>query len=719
MMQVHLAEVVVMRWRSCIGLVAAAVVGALLILGGAAAAERLQVPGVPERVRASDGRYTNKIRIDWGDDSMATSWKVYRAETENSRSYDLLTETTSRNVDDTDVVVGTTYWYKVTACNLLGCSGASDPESGFAQVTPPDVAPVVTASDGVGIGNVAITWTPVSRATEYEIYGASDASARTYELLATVPGEVGGMPLPLVCNDALSFGLGCRIVWYWVRGCNSAGCGPYSEPDSGFPFGMLPMPPGGVTVTASQDLASLPGPQVAIDLLTGPFARVTWAAVEGVSHYRVYRETILSTFVPGILGAAGHTLETATSGAALAEPTHTTFDDMDVAACQIYSYKVAACGDCGCGEYSQPVRWTPQVTSSPTGVQISQGGFWPGESLPISEWDPAYEVYFSWQQVSGATSYTVHAYDVGQLALDGSGEMIAQPSTSDAVSLVYEWNSDTTHSISYGPEIQRCRAYAYTVAACNCFGCGPESSPVLGWLTSGWAFPPVFVAASAGTYVDRIDVEWACSLGQPVTYFQVERADAEDGAYVPIGTVSQSENAGPYEHTALFIPALYRFSDTLGDAIGDPAARPFWYRVVAYRDCARSGPSLVAAGYTSGYQWQQPACSDVSAFTGDSGFVAPDSHKAYITVDLEFQACAGITRVELWRLTDGLHITTIGEPTDGWADSASGADWRRVEFRDDYDLDGAFHPLYEYRWRLCDAFGCSVYVDITAETPVK
>ncbi len=57
----------------------------------------------------------------------------------------------------------------------------------------------------------------------------------------------------------------------------------------------------------------------------------------GAIHYRVYRETILSMFVPGILGAAGHTIELVTSGAVVAEPTNTTFDDMDVATCQSYS----------------------------------------------------------------------------------------------------------------------------------------------------------------------------------------------------------------------------------------------------------------------------------------------------------------------------------------------------------------------------------------------
>jgi fibronectin type 3 domain-containing protein len=692
------------------------VVGALLIPALTGAAERLRVPDVPDRVRASDGTYLDKIRIDWGDDAMADSWQVYRSETETARTRELLAETTTRYIDDTNVVPGKTYWYTVKACNLLGCSDASDPESGFAKVIAPDAVPTVSASDGVSIGSVTVMWTPVPRATSYEIYGASDANARTYELLATVPSELLGIPLPLVYNDTFSFGLGCRIVWYWVRGCNSAGCGPYSEPDSGFPFAVPPPPPAGVTVTASQELSNQPGPQPAFDLLSGPFARVTWAAAEGATHYRVYRETILSVLVPGLPGEAGHTVETVTSGAVVAEPTHTTFDDMDVATCQVYSYKVAACGDCGCGEYSAPARWTPRITGSPTGVQASQGGERPGEPLPISEWDPAYEVYCSWEPVPGATSYTVRAYDVGPLSVDGLGTMTAPPSASEAVSVVYEWSVDTTHNISYGPEIQRCRAYAYTVAACNCFGCEPESSPVLGWLTSGGALPPVFVAASAGTYADRIDVEWAHSIGVPVTYFGVERADTEKGTYVPIGTVSQSENAGLYEHTADFA-ALYRFSDTLSDVVGGTAARPFWYRVIAYHDCARSAPSLVAAGYTSGYQYDQPTCSDVYAAVN---FWLDEKNHAYMRVNLEFLACAGVTRVELWRVNDHLHLATIGEPVDGWADAPSGNGWKQVVYYDKYGLSLIHDPIAEYEWRLCDAFGCSdQVVKAFGELPAK
>jgi hypothetical protein len=367
--------------------VAAVVVGALLIPALTAATERLRVPDVPDRVRASDGAYLDKIRIDWGDDAMADSWQVYRAETESARTYSFLVETTARVLDDTDIVPGKTYWYVVKACNLLGCGDASDPESGFAQVTPPDFAPLVTASDGVGFGSVQVAWTPVPRAAEYEIYRTSDANARTYDLLVTVPSEVGGTPLPLVYNDVFTIGPQCRIYWYWVRGCNVAGCGPYSEPDSGFPAGMLPAAPANPAVRSSQELTS----EETLALLLGPaigepFLRLTWDAVLGVATYRVTRQLApLPTNAP-----PPESVVRMIDGPA--------FLDTDILVCQSYSYTIAACNGCGCGAESPAVEG--RVVLPP-----------PTPTLTASDGEYANAVRIAWTQVPGATLYTLQRSD--------------------------------------------------------------------------------------------------------------------------------------------------------------------------------------------------------------------------------------------------------------------------------------------------------------------
>ncbi len=699
----RLVEVVVMRWRSRIEAVAALAVGALVVLGVTAATERLHVPDVPNRVRATDGTYTNKIRVDWGDDSMAASWKVHRSETQNSRSYDLLTETTSRSFDDTDVVVGTTYWYKVSACNLLGCSSSSDPESGFAQVIAPDAAPTVSASDGVGFGNVEVTWTAVPRATEYKIYGASNANARAYDLLATVPSEAGGMPLPLVYNDAFSFGLGCRIVWYWVRGCNTAGCGPYSEPDSGFPLGMLPLPPGGVAVTASQDLYQQQGPVPALDLLTDPFARVTWTTVEGATHYRVYRETILSTFVPGILGAPGHTLEMVTSGAVVAEPTHTRFDDMDVAACQIYSYKVAACGDCGCGEYSQPARWTPQIKSAPTGVEATQG---------CSEsWHDPVDVEITWPKIASATSYHVRAYNAGTLAVTDLGETALSLLPEEDYELLAEWQTEDLVGYagsSWAEGIAQCEVHAYTVAACNCLGCGPESAPVLGWScqrVDEMNLGHDALSASAGDYADKIEVAWTADLPTKTSYCRIQRSESPLGSYADVGTAPWVPAEGGADHSYSFVDPVPTGSV--------PAA--YFYRIRLCNDCSCSAPSVPVAGYTNGYTWTQPTCSDMYA-AGDPG--QDSSSFPIVTLRLEFK-CDGVTRVRITR--ENWLLAVVDMPTAGWPEDSDG--WKILGYVDARQFGpGALKELgdiYTYKFELGDAFGYATSVEAFVEMPVK
>ncbi len=116
------------------------------------------IPASPTDVEASDGAYSNKIRITWDEVNGASRYELYRADsqsgnaTSQSSGYVKIHETGSTVYDDTDVTPGATYWYKLKACNDIGCSGFSDVDSGFASehllgfVTDKDIVKVLEAS---------------------------------------------------------------------------------------------------------------------------------------------------------------------------------------------------------------------------------------------------------------------------------------------------------------------------------------------------------------------------------------------------------------------------------------------------------------------------------------------------------------------------------------------------------------------------------------------
>jgi uncharacterized repeat protein (TIGR01451 family) len=85
-------------------------------------------PPTPQNVEASDGTFTDKVRITWDTVAEATSYKVYRASSP-AGAQQVGTATTNL-YDDTDASVGITYYYWVTACET-SCSTFSEPDTGY------------------------------------------------------------------------------------------------------------------------------------------------------------------------------------------------------------------------------------------------------------------------------------------------------------------------------------------------------------------------------------------------------------------------------------------------------------------------------------------------------------------------------------------------------------------------------------------------------------
>jgi serine protease len=91
-----------------------------------------ETPSAPTGVSASDGTYTDKVRVSWNPSSGATYYQVFRHTSNNSSSSTSLTNSyPSSPYDDKTASPGIIYYYWVKACNSTGCSGYSSSNSGF------------------------------------------------------------------------------------------------------------------------------------------------------------------------------------------------------------------------------------------------------------------------------------------------------------------------------------------------------------------------------------------------------------------------------------------------------------------------------------------------------------------------------------------------------------------------------------------------------------
>ena len=89
-------------------------------------------PSVPTNVQASDGTYTDRVRITWEASTWATSYTVYRATSTSRRATKVAMGTTADTThDDTTASVGVIYYYYVTATNSYGTSGFSAYNTGY------------------------------------------------------------------------------------------------------------------------------------------------------------------------------------------------------------------------------------------------------------------------------------------------------------------------------------------------------------------------------------------------------------------------------------------------------------------------------------------------------------------------------------------------------------------------------------------------------------
>jgi serine protease len=183
-------------------------------------------PSTPTGLTASDGTYTDKVRLTWNTSSGATFYEVYRNTSNTHTGETKLTGSQSASTyDDTSAVAGTTYYYWVKACNASGCSGYSSSDTGYRAVPIPAAPSGVAASDGLFTDKVRITWNSSSGATYYQVF-RNTGNTHTGE--AQLTASIANSPM-----DDFSAVAG-TTYYYWVKACNASGCSGYSSFDTGW-----------------------------------------------------------------------------------------------------------------------------------------------------------------------------------------------------------------------------------------------------------------------------------------------------------------------------------------------------------------------------------------------------------------------------------------------------------------------------------------------------
>lgn len=209
-------------------------------------------------VKATDGRYSDRVDVTWSAVSGAVSYEVWRGTSDDPAAASRV----ARNVketswSDTGVTPGQKCWYWVRACDVgPGLWGTSD--SGWRILEQPsDIAATTNQTDGV-----KVTWKGTTSGVWFEIRrGLSDDRSES-TVIATVESKANYL------DDTAVPG---TIYYYWVQGYSELSTSAWSASAWGYRAISVP-----ATVSATDGTS--------LDSVT-----LTWTAATAAKSYQIWR----------------------------------------------------------------------------------------------------------------------------------------------------------------------------------------------------------------------------------------------------------------------------------------------------------------------------------------------------------------------------------------------------------------------------------------------
>lgn len=142
----------------------------------------------PTGLIASDGEFTNKVRVIWQAVDNASSYEVWRNTADDRSGAIKVGEPTASGYDDEAATQGTYLYYWIRALNYEGYSRYSDPDAGWRQLVPPTG---ISATDGTYPYRIRVSWNASDSAVSYEVWrgqgtGVGPGANVTYMKLADI-----------------------------------------------------------------------------------------------------------------------------------------------------------------------------------------------------------------------------------------------------------------------------------------------------------------------------------------------------------------------------------------------------------------------------------------------------------------------------------------------------------------------------------------------------
>jgi len=173
----------------------------------------------PTGVAATDGTYTDKVRLTWNASAGATGYNLKRGNSPGIYS-PLASSVSGTSYDDTSAAAGVLYYYAVEACCAVDCSALSASESGYRNFAAPTG---VQASDGTYPDKVRVTWNASLGATYYRV----ERTTSPMDLPALVAMSAA------TTYDDTTAAVG-TLYYYWIKACNQDFCSAASVGDMGY-----------------------------------------------------------------------------------------------------------------------------------------------------------------------------------------------------------------------------------------------------------------------------------------------------------------------------------------------------------------------------------------------------------------------------------------------------------------------------------------------------
>jgi len=162
-------------------------------------------PPAPGSLSATKGTYLNRVYLQWSAVARAETYTLYRYQSPVGYS-PIAPNLTVTSYNDYGTVCGTTYSYKVSACNDCGCGPMSDTDSGWfpcSTSTPTSTATRTPTRTPTRTGTAGATSTPTRTPTPTSTLGARPTNT-VGPTPTWVPGALPRVFLPVLAKPPTS-----------------------------------------------------------------------------------------------------------------------------------------------------------------------------------------------------------------------------------------------------------------------------------------------------------------------------------------------------------------------------------------------------------------------------------------------------------------------------------------------------------------------------------